>query len=115
MRLFSKIFLLCSLILILPSCGGRIPSPETAQDIMKDHFNDYAKKYKESFLGGHKVEKVEIEQIEEVQKGLALATARISLDDGTSFKVHMTFLHKYPLGWRQQGWEKADATATSFP
>ena len=93
------------------ACSGRSPSPETAQKIIKKHLNHYGKKYPNTILSGHQVTKVEILEIEEIQKNLATGQAVVSLDNGTSLNIQMNFLYKYPLGWRQQGWEILEAAA----
>src|SRR4030095_17162669 len=113
--LMKKCFLLFLVSLFLASCGGRIPSPETAQDIIKDHLNDYGKKYPDSIFGNRKVQKVDIVSIEELQRKLATAIAMVGLDNGTAVKIQMNFLHKAPLGWRSQGWENLGAENPSVP
>ncbi|MFO1518515.1 MAG: hypothetical protein U1F57_02430 [bacterium] len=110
-----KKYLFLLLFPFLFACGGRVPDPKTAQNIIKDHLNDYGKKYPASVFGGHKVAKVDIVQIEEIQRYLATGIANVALDDGSQFKVQMDFLYKPPLGWRQQGWENLDATPISVP
>ena len=57
-------------------------------------------------MGGRTVMADYIEEIEEIQKGLALAKAKVRLSGGSSVRVQMHFLYKYPFGWRPQGWEK---------
>ncbi len=108
--------ILSILILVgLVACGGRIPSPQTAQGIIRKHLDHYGKKYADTLLSGHKVSKVEIINIEEIQKDLATAQAMVSLDNGTELKIQMNFLHKLPLGWRQQGWEILEPTPVASP
>ncbi len=92
-------------LLFLGACGGRTPSPHTAQDIVKDYFNDYGEKYKESSFGNRKVQAVEILTIEEIQKNLSYGEAIVTLDNSSVYKVRMNFIKKAPLGWRTQGWE----------
>ena len=111
----KKFLLLFAVSLILVGCGGRVPSPETARDIITDHFNDYAKKYPDSPFGGRKVQKVEVVNIEELQRHLATAVALVGFDNGTAVKIQMNFLHKFPLGWRSQGWENLGGELPSSP
>jgi hypothetical protein len=111
----KNIKFLFPLLLFLAACGGRVPSPGTAQSIIKNHFNDYGKKYPTSVFGNRKVQKVEILSMEELQRKLATAVAQVGLDNGTQVKIQMNFLDKPPLGWRAQGWEMVDATEPASP
>lgn len=105
-RIVKKYFIFIALsLLCLQACGGRIPSADTAQDIVKGYFNKYGKKYKETPFGNHKVQQVQILSMEEIQKNLAYGSALLTLDNGSAFKINMNFIYKAPLGWRQQGWE----------
>lgn len=96
-------------ILLFTACSGRLPSTNTAQSLIKGHLNKYAKKYSNTVLSGHHVAKVEILNLEEMQKHFATAQALVGLDNGTSLKIQMNFIYKRPLGWRQQGWEILDS------
>ncbi len=93
------------LFLTLQACGGRIPSTQRAQNIIKSHFNHYGKKYPETPFGGHKVQQIQILNLEEIQRHLSYGSALLTLDNGAVFKINMNFLYKSPFGWRQQGWE----------
>jgi len=111
----KNFLLLLSLFLLLTACGGRVPSPGTAQNIIKHHFNDYGNKYPTTVFGNRKVQKVEILSMEEIQRHVATAVAMVDLENGTQVKIQMNFLNKPPLGWRSQGWEKLDATEPASP
>lgn len=105
--LMKKHFLILSLIFsfVLGACAGRTPSTHTSQDIIKDYFNKYGKKYKSSAFGGKQVKAVQILSMEEIQRHLSYGTALVTLDNDSTVKINMNFLYKSPLGWRQQGWE----------
>lgn len=111
-----KSFLYFSLLgfFLLSACGGRIPSTETAQDIVKGYFNKYGKKYKDSPFGDRKVQQVQVLSMEEIQKHLAYGTALITLDNAAIFKIHMNFIYKAPLGWKQQGWELLSSSQSTI-
>lgn len=100
---------LASLILALflvssVSCGGRAPSPQTAHKRTTNHFQKYGKKYKESDFGRHKLEKVEIAAVREIQKKMAEADAYAYLADGIVYKVRV-ILQKKTFGWKVISWE----------
>ncbi len=111
----KKYLLITALLLSLSSCAGRIPSTDTAQDIITGYFNKYGKKYQETAFGNHKVQQVQIISMEEIQKNLAYGTALLTLDNGSAFKINMNFIYKAPLGWRQQGWELVSEKTSSPP
>ncbi len=111
----KKTIFLMLFLLSVTACTGRLPSTNTAQSIIKKHLNKYAKKYPNTILSGHHVAKVDIVNLEEMQKYFATAEAVVGLDDGTQFKMQMNFLYKRPLGWRQQGWEILDAAPAVSP
>lgn len=101
----KKYSLLLFSAFLLVACAGRVPSTETAQDIVRGYFNKYGKKYKETPFGSHSVKDVQILSMEEIQRHLSYGSALVSLDNGDQIKINMNFLYKSPLGWRQQGWE----------
>jgi hypothetical protein len=107
--------LLILISLFLLSCGGRTPSPGTAQNIIKKHINHYGEKYPTSPFGHHKVAKVEILKIEELQRNLVFGEANVTLDNSEFFKIRMNFLRKQPLGWRAQGWEMLEPNPAASP
>lgn len=110
-RYLSPIALAC--VLLLQACGGRVPSTNTAQDIVKDYFNSYSKKYKDTPFAGHSVQQVQIIGMEEIQKHLAFGSALVTMENGPAIQINMNFLYKAPLGWRQQGWEMVSSSENS--
>ncbi len=101
------------LLLGVVACSGRVPSPKTTQHLIEKHFNKYGKKYPAAIpFGGHQVTKVEILDTEEIQKRLATIKARVSLENGATTTVQINMLYKAPLGWRTQGWENLDTSAS---
>ncbi len=103
----KKIFFLLLPLLLFPSCGGRLPSPNTSQSIISHYLKNYGKKYPTSILGTQKIEKVQVLEIEEVQKNLATLKAIVFLTQST-LKVQVNVIYKAPLGWRAQGWENLE-------
>jgi hypothetical protein len=89
---------------ILAACSGRVPSPQTAHDKTQKHFQKYGKRYKDSDFGQHKLERVEISSVDEIQKGLAEAEAYAYLADGGVYKVRV-ILRKKTFGWKVISWE----------
>lgn len=85
-------------------CGSRTPSPTSAHDKIQKHFVKYGKKYKLSDFGRHRIQRVEIVEVRELQKGMAEADAYAYLADGPVYKVRATFSKK-PLGWKLVSWE----------
>jgi hypothetical protein len=98
------IALVLMLSLVMVSCGGRVPTPQTAHGKVQKHFQKYGKKYKESDFGRSKVERVEIGSIKEIQKRLAEVEAYVYLADGSVYRVRVT-LRKKTFGWRVVSWE----------
>ena len=95
--------------LLMVSCGGRVPSPQTAQGIMKGYFKGYGKKYPTTPFGTQPIDKIEILNTEELQKAIATSQALLTFKDGSQKKIQMNFQHKAPLGWRATGWEDLEA------
>ena len=98
---------LLSLVLVLGflvSCGGRIPSPQTAHGKVQKYFQKYGKRYKNSDFGQHKLERVEISSVQEIQKNMAEAEAFAYLADGVVYKVRV-ILRKKTFGWKVISWE----------
>ncbi|MBI4374108.1 MAG: hypothetical protein HY542_04440 [Deltaproteobacteria bacterium] len=92
-------------LFLVAGCGGRVPSPKTSERVILKAFKKYGKKYKESDFGRYKVEKVEIENTEELQRGLASVEAFTYLAEGSSvYRVRVTLQKRGPL-WRYQSWE----------
>ncbi|HSA59235.1 MAG TPA: hypothetical protein VLJ37_06075 [bacterium] len=100
----KKTVALVLLVFFVVSCGGRVPSPQTAHGKVQRHFQKYGKKYKESDFGRSKLERVEIGSVREIQKKLAEVEAYAYLSDGTVYRVRVT-LRKKTFGWRVVSWE----------
>jgi len=105
----KRILFLFLIGLTMISCGGRVPSPQTAQDIMKDYFKGYGKKYPTTPFGTQSLDKIEIVSMEELQKAVATSRALLTFKDGSQMKIQMNFRHKAPMGWRATGWEDLEA------
>jgi hypothetical protein len=95
-------------VLILSLTGGcslaRVPSPKSSEKAITRHFKKYGKKYPETDFGKFRTEKVEVESIDETQKGIASVQSFVYLQDGTVYRVRVT-LHRKALGWRTHSWE----------
>ncbi len=91
-------------VCLLAACGGRTPTPQTAHSKIETHFKKYAHKYKKSDFGQHPVDRVEIVEVREIQKGYAEVDAYAYLSGGQGYKVRVT-LRKKPLGWKSIAWE----------
>ncbi len=102
--------LILSTISLSPSTSwaARTPSIKGAHNIARGFFNSYGKKYKDSLFGKGKVNKVEINSIQEQAKNLAEVDAFVSLDNAQSVHVLITMKKTPPFGWSVQSWEMAD-------
>ena len=97
--LILSLFLLSS-----ASCGGRVPSAQSAHRKVQKHFQKYGKDNKDSDFGVHKVQKVEIASVQELQKNMAEVGAYVYLADGVVYQVRV-ILRKKTFGWRVISWE----------
>jgi len=97
-----KIIILATLLLAV-ACA-RTPSPSTAHNKMISFFTKYGKKYKLSEFGQHRVQKVEIVDVTEIQKNMAEVDAYAYLADSIMYKVSSIFVKK-PFGWKLVSWE----------
>lgn len=97
-------FVALALLFTLASCGGRTPSPQSAHGKVQKYFRKYGKKVKNSDFGQHKVERVEISSIKEIQKNMAEVEAFAYLADGIVYKVRV-ICRKKTFGWRVISWE----------
>lgn len=104
----KKLLALFVASLLLVSCGGRVPSPQTSHNVLQKHFKKYGKKYKESDFGRQAVERVEIEEIRELQRNMAEVAANVHLAGGFAYRVRVT-LQKKTFGWRALAWENLGA------
>jgi len=100
------LLLLTAMLTIGPmaSCGSRTPSPNTAHNKIQKYFAKYGRKYKLSDFGQHKIQRVEIVEVRELQKHMAEADAYAYLADGAMYKIRATFVKK-PFGWKLVSWE----------
>ena len=107
----KNILILLSGVLLIASCGGRLPSQSTSTHIVKRHFTHYSHKYKSSVFGHKKVVNVEILNIEEIHKHLVNVTAFVTMEGPEVFKIRMN-IEKGPFGWRYLSWENlSEATS----
>ena len=108
-RFYQWLFILTLLTgflgLAQPANASRLPSNKKAIGIISHYFDKYNKKYPGSELGD-KVSSVEISSIDELQKNLVSVAAEVKFENGSSMPIRMSLIRKYPLGWRQNGWEK---------
>jgi hypothetical protein len=100
----TRILALLLALTLFISCGGRVPSPQTAHKKTYKHFEKYGKKHKESDFGEHRIQKVEIASVREIQKKMAEVEAYAYLADGIVYKVRV-ILRKKTFGWRVISWE----------
>ncbi|MBI4411442.1 MAG: hypothetical protein HY541_03040 [Deltaproteobacteria bacterium] len=105
MKKISLLFLCLILIIPLSACGGRIPSAKSAQSMSKSFFKSYGKKYKTSLFGQNKIQKLEINRVEELSRFLAAIDAVVNFDNGHAARVLLTAKKTPPLGWDIQSWE----------
>ena len=104
----KKIFMLLLVAFSLtfaPACAQRLPSQKTAQSSIKRYFSKYGRTYENTDFGEHKVDEVEVNEINELQHDLARAIAFVSLDNGEIvYKVAAT-LEKKTIRWKVVSWE----------
>lgn len=102
----KKILFTLPLLLFVTTiaCGGRFPSNSRTTQMVRRHFNKYAKKYPTSPLGNKKVISVELLQTEEIHKKLIAVFAFVTMEGPEVYKVRVT-LEKGPFGWRYIAWE----------
>lgn len=100
-----KICLVVALSLLLTSCGGRLPSPNRAQHLIQKYFTKYGKKNRDTDFGHHKITKVEISAINELQKHIVEVEGFTMLaDDGGVYQIRAT-MEKKAFGWKVLNWE----------
>ncbi len=109
MNLFYRVFMkklpiLLIVSFLLVSCGNRIPSPKTSHRVLQRYFQKYGKKYKQSDFGRSPIERIEIEEVREMQKDMAEAVASVHLSGGSTYRVRVT-LEKKTYGWKAVAWE----------
>lgn len=94
-----------SLLILVPACGGRIPSDTKTAKLSKSYFHKYGKKYKETQFADKSVQEAEVKAVKELQKNVATGLVVLKLKSGTEIPVIMTMLRRAPLGWKVTGWE----------
>jgi hypothetical protein len=88
----------------LVGCVARTPNAKSAHRMVEKHFKRYGNKYKMTDFGQLAIEKVEIIEIKEIQKGVAEIFAFVILQEGLKvYKVRMTASRR--AGWRFESWE----------
>jgi hypothetical protein len=105
LKLHTLIILSLMLASFTTGCAQRLPKAETAQGSLKSYFKGYGGEFKASDFGQHKVDDVEVNNVQELQRGLAWVEAFVSLDNGTVvYKVGAT-LEKKTFRWKVISWE----------
>jgi hypothetical protein len=104
MKTFFKIGLFCLLVSTL-ACGGRTPSPKTAQSVAASYFKSYGKKYPSTYFGSKNVENVAINSVEEISYRKALVDTIVRLVDGHAARALVKMEQKFPKGWYVKSWE----------
>lgn len=87
------------------ACGGRMPSPQTAQKVTTKYFKKYGKKHRWSDFGQFRIEKVEIGEIQELQRNLVEVEAFTYLSEGGPVHRVRLQMQKKTFGWRTLAWE----------
>lgn len=111
-----KKFYLFTAILItfglgLNSCGGRLPSQAKTAKMSQKYFKKYGKKYKAPDFYQKEVQSVEVQDIRELQRDMAMGLVVLKMNDGAEIPIVITTLKKVPMGWRIIGWEKMQDSA----
>lgn len=91
------------------ACGGRLPTEQRTTRIIRNHFNDYAKEYKQSPFENKKVVGIEILNTQEIHKHLIAVEAFVTMQGPDVYKVRMN-IEKGPFGWRYVSWENLSGT-----
>lgn len=95
----------------LNSCGGRIPSQPKTANMSKKYFQKYGKKFEAPSFYQKTIASVEVQEVRELQRNMALGLVVLKMNDGEEIPVVVTALKKVPLGWRIVGWEKLESAA----
>ncbi len=104
MRYISLIVVLMFCFVAI-SCGGRVPSPKTAQSVSTSYFKSYGRKYPSTYFGHKNVDIVKINSVEEISHNIALVDAIVKLVDGHAGRALVKMQKKFPGGWRVVSWE----------
>ncbi|PIR20109.1 MAG: hypothetical protein COV45_09055 [Deltaproteobacteria bacterium CG11_big_fil_rev_8_21_14_0_20_47_16] len=100
----KPIFIALILCVAVVGCA-RQPSEKKAANLGKHYFNKYGRKYKTSTFGLAKIQKVEVESIQEVHKGMVQATMTLTNKEGLTSHVLCMIQRNDPFGWRIVSWE----------
>lgn len=101
----KNILALCGCLIFLNlACAGRLPSQTKTTKIIRKHFHQYGKEYKESPFGNKKVTNVELLTTEEIHKHLIAVQSFVTIEGPEVFKVRVV-IEKGPFGWRYIAWE----------
>lgn len=102
-----KHFLLFLLLVsIFSACGGRVPSPKTAQHVSASFLKSYGNKYKSSDLGGKNLDHLAINSIQELHRHVVEVDSFVTLKDGRALRTLLTLEKDFPRGWHVTSWEK---------
>lgn len=105
MRVFR--FFRWSLLILLAfsACNSRVPSPKTAQSVAEGYYKRYGSKYKTSPFAHKNLERVTINQIEEISYRNVQVDAFANYKSGQTQRVLIKMENKLPGGWRVDSWE----------
>ena len=114
MRIFFSILLL---LFTATACAARLPSPTRTTQLIRHHFNGYAKEYETSIFGKKKVANIEILKMEEIHKHFISVQAFVTMQgpatetsSGTDVHKVLVQIEKGPFGWRYVAWENLGGT-----
>lgn len=93
------------LLITTVACSSRRPQPKTAQAVAHSYFNKYGREYKNTPFANKNVDRVTINEIEEVSYRLINTDAIVHFKDGQSERVILKMENKFPGGWRVISWE----------
>lgn len=108
MLIFMKLTclpIILAFMVTLSACGGRVPTPKTAQNASLRYFKGYGRQFVATPFGSKNLSSVSIHQIEEVSYKIALADVALGFVDGHSGRALVTLQNKFPGGWRVISWE----------
>lgn len=103
-RHFPILFFVLSVVLV-SSCGGRVPKPKTVQSKAASFFKSYGRKYETTRFAHKNVDQVTVNAIEEISKNTAYADAVVSLKDGHASRTLLKMEKHFPRGWKVVSWE----------
>jgi hypothetical protein len=92
-------------LLATAACGGRVPSPKTAQSVSRGYFRHYGNKYESSVFGRKNVADVAINSVEEISHNAAYTDTVVMLRDGGAAHALVKMEKHFPRGWKVVSWE----------